>query len=143
MKSVDVLIVAGNTEYVFANYFLDLLAAMRLSKDFIVVFRMPFDEDDKPFIPVDVNLWMATMGLNLTSNDTRKKNKQSSKQEIYVIGMSEYGGLSPDEGISLLQSRLSVGMVDKVLGPVKETGSAGKSLMDWGRQWISKLIHSN
>jgi transposase len=85
---------------------------------------------------------MTTMGLNLT-NDKSKKKKKISKQRIYVIGMSEYGGLSPDEGISLLQSQLSVGTVDKVLGPVKETGSAGKSLMDWGRQWISKLIHSN
>jgi hypothetical protein len=143
MKNINVLIVSGCVDFYHSMSYVVGLSEI-LSKDCIVVLRMAFTKDELPFSGMNTKRWLNGLGF---SDRKLKKNKKksASTNNIYVVGMSEYGydGMSPEEGISLLQSRLSVGMVDKVLGPVKETGSAGKSLMDWGRQWISKLIHSN
>jgi hypothetical protein len=146
MKNINVLIVSCCVVYDHNMSYMVVGLSEILSKDCIVVLRMAFTKDELPFSGMNTKRWLNGLGF---SDRKLKKNKKksASTNNIYVVGMNEYGyggiRMSIDESISLLQSRLSVGMVDKVLGPVKETGSAGKSLMDWGRQWISKLIHSN
>lgn len=77
-------------------------------------------------------------------------NTHRSSNTLYltvVIGLEEYGGIIPEEGIPLLRSSLlREGVINEALKPVKETVSAGKSLFNWSQSlagWMSRLIRSN
>ena len=66
---------------------------------------------------------------------------------IVAVGLEEFGGTEPKLGIQQLQSALyRQELKEEIIKPVKETVSAGKSFLDWGRtftSWMSKLVSSN
>ena len=75
-----------------------------------------------------------------------------NEQNVYIkflftvpIGLSKYGGIEPQVGITQLQAALfQEEIAEEILKPVKETVSAGKSLFGWGRSftnWMSRLVH--
>ena len=57
------------------------------------------------------------------------------------------GGVDPEIEIPRLHSALfQEEVTEEILKPVKETVSAGKSLVEWGRSftsWVSRLVSSN
>lgn len=61
--------------------------------------------------------------------------------------MEKYGGVDPSTSTPQLKSvLLSDELKEEIMKPIKETASAGKSIVNLGRSlanWVSKLVSSN
>lgn len=142
IEGIDVFIISACTELVFARQFLQWIDYTSLPQSAVVIVRLPFADEEKPFLTYHASWWMQDMGLTPEGKEKRgSRVSRKIRRKTFVLGMSGYGGMPLNEGISEIQSHLSLiqnnrsGKFDK---PIKETLNAGQSLFNSLTSWLFK-----
>lgn len=79
VDDIDVLIVTACTEFVFARLVLFWLTPETLPKACTVVLRLPFPQEERPFLTYPAVEWLSDMELSPTGKSLKRKYGKSRK----------------------------------------------------------------